>query len=164
LLQVFGDASGLRVIFSKSSLIPINVAEDGVTLFTIALDCQQGSLPFTYLGPPLSTTKPRKEFFLHLIQIVQRRLPACAMYLNYGSKLRMVNSVLSSLHMFYLCSLKIYQWVIDEVDKYRRHCLWRDKDLQKNSPPLAAWELVCSQKIKGDWGFLTFLFRMITYL
>jgi hypothetical protein len=107
LLQVFGVASGLRVNYSKSSLIPINVVEDMVTLFTAALHCQQGILPFTYLGLPLSTTKPRKEVFLPLVQTIKRRLPACALYLNYGNKLRIVNSVLSSMPMFYLCSLKI---------------------------------------------------------
>jgi hypothetical protein len=66
----------------------------------------------------------------------------------------MVNSVLSSLPMFFLCSLKVYQWVIHEVDKYRRHCLWRDKDLQKKNPPLAAWDLVCRPKDQGGLGVL----------
>jgi hypothetical protein len=154
ILQDFGNVSGLRVNYSKSNLIPINITPDRVAAFTSALQCQEGSLPFTYLGLPLSTTKPRKEFFLPLIQTVQRRLPSCTMYLNYGSKLRMVNSVLSSLPMFFLCSLKVYQWVIHEVDKFRRHCLWRDKDLQKKNPPLAAWDLVCRPKDQGGLGVL----------
>jgi hypothetical protein len=85
---------------------------------------------------------------------VQRRLSACDMYLNYGSKLRMLNSVLSSLLMFYLCSLKVYQWVLTEVDKYIRHCLWRDKDLPKKNPPLAAYDLVCRPKDQGGLGLL----------
>jgi hypothetical protein len=54
--------------------------------------------------------------------------------------------------MFFLCSLKVYQWVIHEVDKFRRHCLWRDKDLQKKNPPLAAWDLVCRPKDQGGLG------------
>jgi hypothetical protein len=74
------------------------------------------------------------------------------MYLNYGSKLRLLNYALSSLPMFYLCSLKLYQWVIAEIDKYRRHCIWRDKDLQKKNPPLVAWDLVCKHKDKGGLG------------
>jgi hypothetical protein len=154
LLQDFGDISGLRVNYSKSNIIPINIVEDRIAPFTDALHCQRGSLPFTYLGLPLSTTKPTKELFLPLIQTVQRRLSACDMYLNYGSKLRMLNSVLSSLLMFYLCSLKVYQWVLTEVDKYIRHCLWRDKDLPKKNPPLAAYDLVCRPKDQGGLGLL----------
>jgi hypothetical protein len=110
-LQNFGNATGLRVNYAKSNLIPINIPETRVHLLTSNLNCQLGAMPFTYLGLPFSTTKPKKECFLPLIQCIQRRLPACTMYLNYGSKLRMLNSVLSSLPMFYLCSLKLYQWV-----------------------------------------------------
>jgi hypothetical protein len=85
---------------------------------------------------------------LPLIHTVERKLPACAMYLSYDSKLRLVNYVRSSMLMFFLRSLKVYQWVINEVDKYRRQCLWRDKDLHKKTPPLAFLDLVCRQKIK----------------
>jgi hypothetical protein len=49
------------------------------------------------------------------------------MYHSYGDKLRLVNSVLSSLPTYYLSTLKVYWWVIKEFDKYRRHCLWRKK-------------------------------------
>jgi hypothetical protein len=127
-LKVFGAASGLDVNYYKSSHIPINI-EDIIQTLTASLQWQVGDLPFTYLGLPLSTTKPMKEFFLPLIQCIQRILHVCTMYLNYGSKLRMVTSVISSFSMFYLFSLKIYWWVLTEVNKYRRHCLWRDKDL-----------------------------------
>ena len=98
---------------------------------------------------PLCTAKPRKEFFMPLIMTVQRRLPSCVMYLNYGSKLRILNSVLSSLPTSYLSSLKVYKWVFVEIDKYRRHCVWRDKDSDTKSPPLAAWDMVCKPKNQG---------------
>jgi hypothetical protein len=108
ILPNFGNVSGLRVNYSKSNLISINVSPDKIGILTTALQYQEGSLPFTYLGLPLSTTKPTKYFFLPLIQTVLRRLPSCTMYLNFGSKLRMVNSILSSLPMFFLRSLKVY--------------------------------------------------------
>jgi hypothetical protein len=49
---------------------------------------------------------PRKEYFMPLIMFIQRRLPSCSMYLNYGSKLRLVNSVLSSSPIFCISTLK----------------------------------------------------------
>jgi mannosylglycoprotein endo-beta-mannosidase len=74
------------------------------------------------------------------------------MYLSYGDKLRLVNSVLSSLPTFYMSTLRLYQWVIKEFDKYRRHCLWRRKDLEEHGQPLAAWEMVCKPKFQGGLG------------
>jgi hypothetical protein len=74
------------------------------------------------------------------------------MYLSYGDKLRLVNSVLSSLPTFYMSTLRLYQWVLKEFDKYRRHCLWRRKDLEEHGHPLAAWEMVCKPKDQGGLG------------
>jgi hypothetical protein len=62
LLHRFGQATGLKVNYAKSSLIPINISEERVRLFTTALQCQFGMLPFTYLGLLLSST--RNYFFL----------------------------------------------------------------------------------------------------
>jgi hypothetical protein len=76
------------------------------------------------------------------------------MYLNYGDKLRLVNSLLSSLPTFYLSTFKVYQWVLNEFDKYRKHYLWRRRDLEEKSTPLAAWELVCWPKDPGGLGVI----------
>jgi hypothetical protein len=154
LLLRFADASGLKVNYGKSNIIPINIPDDRVPVLLAALHCQQGSLPFTYLGLPLSTTKPRKEFFMPLLLSAQRRLNSCSMYLNYGDKLRLVNSVLSSLPTFYLSTLQVYQWVLNEFDKYKRHCLWRKKDIEAKSSPLAAWDVVCRPKDQGGLGII----------
>jgi hypothetical protein len=75
ILQDFGNVSGLRVNYSKSNLIPINVTPYRVATFTAALQCQEGTLPFTYLGLPLSTIKPRKEFFCHSYRLFKEDCP-----------------------------------------------------------------------------------------
>jgi hypothetical protein len=68
LLHRFGQATGLKVNYAKSSLIPINISEERVRLFTTALQCQLGTLPFTYLGLPLRISAlrslERNSFFL----------------------------------------------------------------------------------------------------
>jgi hypothetical protein len=162
-LQTFVDATILRVNYAKSNLIPINIQESRVHLFTTALQCQLGAMPFTYLGLPLSTTKPRKECFLPLIQCIQRRLPACTMYLNYGSKLKMLNSVLSSLPLFYLCSLKVYQWVLAEVDKYRRHFYGEIRICKRNALLWQPGILFVSQRIRGALGSSIWQYRMTVF-
>jgi hypothetical protein len=51
-----------------------------------------------------------------------------------------------------MSTLRLYQWVIKEFDKYGRHCLWRKKDMEENSQPLIACELVCKPKDQGGLG------------
>jgi hypothetical protein len=58
LLQTFADATGLRVNYSKSCLLPINVDENQLQLLANTFGCAVGSLPFTYLGLFLGTSRP----------------------------------------------------------------------------------------------------------
>jgi hypothetical protein len=64
----------------------------------------------------------------------------------------MVNSVLSSLPTFYMCSVKVSIDILNQIDKYMRHCLWCGGDVNDKRPPLAAWKLVCRPKIVVGWG------------
>jgi len=57
-------------------MIPINVEESNVPLLTGAFGCTLGTLPFTYLGLPLGTTKPLVRDFAPLICRIERRLSA----------------------------------------------------------------------------------------
>jgi hypothetical protein len=87
LLLNFGAATGLKVNYGKSNLVPINVGGEILQFLLDTLNCQQGSLPFTYLGLPLSTTNPRKEFFMPLLLSDKRRLSSCSsIYPNYGDR------------------------------------------------------------------------------
>lgn len=58
LLHTFAEATGLKVNYQKSSLIPINVADDKVEILINTFHCKRGSFPFTYLGVPLGLHKP----------------------------------------------------------------------------------------------------------
>jgi hypothetical protein len=60
----------------------------------------------------------------------------------------MVNSVLSALPTFYMCSLKIPPQVI------RKHCLWSKGDINRKGKCLAAWEVACKPKDQGGLGII----------
>jgi hypothetical protein len=49
--------------------------------------------------------------------------------------------------------LKIHKAVIAQIDKYRKHCLWRGQTW-KTKPPQVAWRLACKPKIKGGLGIM----------
>jgi hypothetical protein len=50
----------------------------------------------------------------------------------------MVNSVISSLATFFMCSVKVPITILNQIDKYKRHCLWRGGDINGKKSPLAA--------------------------
>jgi hypothetical protein len=53
LLNTFATATGLKVNYGKSIMVPMNIAEDMVEIFTNTLQCARGHFPFTYLWSSL---------------------------------------------------------------------------------------------------------------
>jgi hypothetical protein len=56
LLHTFGESTGLRVNYAKSFMVPINTSQEKLQPLARTFNCETGSLPFTYLGLPLSPT------------------------------------------------------------------------------------------------------------
>lgn len=81
-------------------------------------------------------------------------LAVTSTYVNQVGRLEITNSVFTSLPMFYLCTFLIPKIVIKQVDKYRKHGLWRGGDINAKSPPEVAWEMVCVPKKEGGLGVL----------
>jgi hypothetical protein len=82
--------------------------------------CQLGTMPFTYLGLPLGTTKPTVHDFTPLLNRTKRRLSGLSRLLSYDGRLILVNSVLTALPTFYMCSLKLPPQVGKQIDTYRK--------------------------------------------
>jgi hypothetical protein len=76
LLTVSPATTGLKVNYQKSLMIPLNIPQPTLDLLATSFNCAKGSLPFTYLGLPLGTTKPRVADFLPLVSKCERRLQA----------------------------------------------------------------------------------------
>jgi hypothetical protein len=129
LLNTFVDSTRLKVNYVKSNLYPINISQEKLKQLAATFQCQQGEFPFTYLGLPLSMSKPSLQDYLPLVGQVERRLVSTSMPLRQGGKLLLVNSVLSSSTTFYLCSIKVPATILKQVDRYMRHCLWRGSDM-----------------------------------
>lgn len=65
-----------------------------------------------------------------------------------GSRLQLLQSVLTSMPIYFLCTLAIPPGLIKQIERIQRQCLWRgNSDASRQS--LAAWDLVCLPKNKG---------------
>jgi hypothetical protein len=145
-------SSGLKVNFHKSCLVPINISQEQATSLAECFGCSVGTSPFTYLGLPLGLTKPLVKDYAPLICRIERRLSASSLYLSQAGRLQLINSVISSLPTYFMCTLKLPLTVIDIIDKHRKNCLRRGRDIRNKGYNLAAWELVQKTKDKGGLG------------
>ena len=137
-LNSFATSTGLKVNFSKPMMILVNLSAEKLQHLSVTFGCSTGTLPFTYLGLPLSLTKPRIEDFLPLVNKCERRLACTSTFLSQVGKLELTNAVLSALPTFHLGSLALSKGVIKQIDKFRKHCLWQGSDVNSKKIPKAA--------------------------
>jgi hypothetical protein len=149
LLNSFSESTGLKVNHSKSLMLPINVSLERMEILASTFGCQIGSLPFTYLGLPMGTTKPRVDDYAPLMDRIERRLTSCSSLLSSSGRLQLVQSVITSTATYAMCTLKLPKGVIDNIDRARKQCLWRGSDRSKKGGNLAAWPMVTKPKNKG---------------
>ena len=64
-----------------------------------------------------------REDYMPLMDRTERRLTATSAFLTQAGRLQLVNSVLSSLPTYTMCSLKIPIAVLGFIDRARKHCL-----------------------------------------
>lgn len=154
LLNTFAPATGLKANYAKSFLVPINIEEERVEIFTNTINCARGHFPFTYLGLPLGLYKPTIEQCLPMVTKVAKRLAGLATFMTQAGKLLLVKSVLASLPIFFMCYLDIPITIKKQIIKYLMHCLWRSPDMEDRRPAMVAWNMVCRPKDQGGLGIM----------
>lgn len=142
LLKTFAQSTRLKINFHKSNVYPLNVAEDKIELLSSLLGCKVGTLPFTYLGLLMGTTRPKVIDFAPLVDRIERRLTSSATFLHYERRLILINSVLSTIPTYFMCSLQLPKTVILAIDSARRNYLWRGYDISYKRKHFAAWNRV----------------------
>lgn len=152
ILNTFAISTGLKVNFGKSQILPINVDAEKMKVLAGTLGCQVGSFPFTYLGLPLGTVKPKLEDFAPLLDKVQRKLSASSTLLSYSGRMEYINTVITPTVTYAMCTFKLHKGVINDIDRIRKQCLWRGNSEKKRGGNLVAWPLVQRPKEKGGLG------------
>jgi hypothetical protein len=155
ILQTYAACTGLKINFNKTQLIPINISNEVANALAESIGCRVTSMPFTYLGLPMGTTRPTVEDLMPLVCAVEHRLSSSAIWLTYGGRLTYVNSAITPLVTFAMCTLKIPLKICEFCDRGRRHCLWRKVvNGEEKCQSLASWDRVCQPKNKGGLGII----------
>ncbi len=120
-LDAFSSASGLKINYAKSSIIPINLASSQASELASFLGCSSFGFPFTYLGLPLSPKALSKSDYLPLIEKLDKRLAGWkGLLLSRAGRLVLLNAVLSSVPAFFCSAFLVPTWVSKAIDKIRR--------------------------------------------
>jgi hypothetical protein len=97
LLTLFGEATGLKTNFQKSTVMPIRCNGFNITPVLTDLPAKRTQFPIKYLGLPLTTVRLRRVDFQPLVDETVAKFNSWnGRNLNYAGRLTLVKAVLKS--------------------------------------------------------------------
>ncbi|GAU48412.1 hypothetical protein TSUD_99270 [Trifolium subterraneum] len=153
ILRWYELVSGLKVNFSKSRLIGVNVDSmfmEGATSF---LNCTIDTLPFEYLGLPIGANPRLSSTWDPVVKTIEKHLSSWKnRFVSLGGSVVLINSVLASIPVFYLSFLKLPLKVRKAIVRIQRNFLWGGMAGVKDKIPWVSWKDVCRPKSEGGIG------------
>jgi len=82
--------------------------------------CPVSEFPCSYLGLPLHIRPLRRVDVQPIIDKIANRLPSWkAKFINKAGRLKLVNTVLSLIPVYFLTAFEPKKWVVKKIDKLR---------------------------------------------
>ncbi|KAJ9536716.1 hypothetical protein OSB04_un000101 [Centaurea solstitialis] len=151
-LAEFGSISGLKPSLAKSAVYFSNVDPDTQHSILQVLSFQVGTLPFRYLGVPLSSKKLVVADFAILVDKVRSRiLNWKSKFLSFGGRLQLIKSVLESLQLYWMAIVTFPTSITHTIEKLFRDFLWAHGNSSRGKVKVS-WEVVCKPKLAGGLG------------
>ncbi|KEH40277.1 hypothetical protein MTR_1g026690 [Medicago truncatula] len=152
ILRGFEMASGLKVNFSKSSFIGVNVPNAFMDMACDFLNCSRGNIPFMYLGLPVGANHGRAITWDHLVGHLNKRLNSWGnRYISLGGRIVLLNSVLNAIPIYYLSFMKMSVKVWRKIVRIQRDFLWGGVEGGRKIA-WVKWSKVCLPKARGGLG------------
>lgn len=77
-----------------------------------------------------------------------------SVWFSMARRLTLINSTLSPLPTYTICTVKLPISIINSIDQARRNCLWNDNDVNANRKPMISWDKVTApQRKMWSWGY-----------
>jgi hypothetical protein len=124
LLRSFELVSGLKINFIKSKLYGVNIAPSFLAAGSAFLSCQSESIPFKFLGIQVGANPRRRATWKPVVENMEKRMSTwSSRHLSYGGRVTLINSVLSSLPLYFFSFFKAPRCIINQLVKIQRKFL-----------------------------------------
>ncbi|XP_060198564.1 uncharacterized protein LOC132627306 [Lycium barbarum] len=151
-LKTFSNATGLCTNTTKSNIFSVNMPVQSMQDLIELTGYTKGSLPFRYLGVPMSAKRISKMDCEMLIDKITARIRSWGTrYFSYAGRVLLVNSVLLHIHSYWSSIFLLPKQVLKGITALCKNFLW-DGKTAINRVTLVAWDLVCRAKREGGLG------------
>ncbi|XP_058747226.1 uncharacterized protein LOC131620243 [Vicia villosa] len=151
-LHTFLVSTGLKVNPSKSCIyfggVPSSV-KDAILHMT---SYKEGSLPFKYLGVPITSRNLNVIHYMPLLDKLLSRINHwTSKLLSYAGRLQLIKSVLNAISSYWMQCFAFPKIVLKKIESLCRTFLWTGSGATSRKSPIA-WESICKPNIKGGLG------------
>jgi hypothetical protein len=125
ILIAFEILSGLKINFLKSKVIVMGAPQEVQARVANALNCKQGSFPFTYLGFPIADRQLSISDWEGLVGKVGHRVdPWQGRFMSSAARLTLINLSLSSLTLYAMGLFLLVDGIHASFDKILARFFW----------------------------------------
>ncbi|KAJ0887511.1 putative RNA-directed DNA polymerase [Helianthus annuus] len=152
-LTNFSNMSGLLPSVQKSTGFFCNVPSHIKDHILAIMPFEEGMLPVRYLGVPLISSRLLYKDCSVLVERLDQRIMSWRnKLLSFAGRLQLINSVLSSMHVYWSSIYILPSRVILELEAKMRNFLWSSEGSFHKGKAKASWKSVCVPKFEGGLG------------
>lgn len=145
----FSKASGLQANPDKSTTYFAGVNTDAKQEILEYLGYDEGTMPFRYLGVPLSSKKLTLAQYLALIEKITARMKCWSTsLLSYAGRLQLIKSVIFGLQTYWSQIIVLPKKLIKAIETACRTFLWTG-NITVSKKALVALERICTPYAVG---------------
>ena len=155
ILTKFGEVTGFKTKFGKSSVIPIGCQGVDLDEVLCAFPARRAHFPTKYLGLLLSNTRLRRIDFQPLINKAVSKLTVWnGKNINHAGMSTLVKAVLTSQSVYCLTSLTAPKSTLKEIDNLRKSFLWAGSEKLTGGKCKVNWPHSIRPSDSGGLGIL----------